>query len=393
METTTKKALIIGAGVAGPIMALQLQKIGYDPEIYESRSAENIHEGAFLGITPNGLNVLKEFVHTDALKSDFTPGSIQFYNHSGKLIAELSTHYQKALYGCETLQIRRSAFNRAVREAAVNKGIRIHYNRKFKTLTETQDKVSVTFEDHSVAEGDILIACDGMFSSVRKFLFPGASFLHYTKLISTGGFARVPGLSTPSTAIQMCFGERGFFAYSVSGLGEVWWFNNYYREAEPGRSETELSLKEEIRQTLLEIHRNDDPLFSEIIRRTEEIIAYPVYDLPTLPDWYKGRVCLIGDAAHGISPHIGQGASLALEDTLVLSHCLSKEKSIAAAFQTFQDLRRPRVEKVIKTAQKVGDTKSKTNPVAAWFRDRLIGFFIKRQISQLDWLYGWKPEM
>ncbi len=386
----TKKAIIIGAGVAGPIMALQLQKIGYDSEIYESRSAENIHEGAFLGITPNGLNVLKEFINTDSLKSDFTPGSIRFYNHSGNQIAELLTAYQKDLYGCETLQIKRSNFNIAVREAAVNKGIRIHYSKKFKKLTETGDKVTATFEDNSKAEGDLLIACDGMFSSVRSFLFPDTSFLHYTKLISTGGFAHVPGLSTPSTAIRMCFGERGFFAYSVSDRGEVWWFNNYYREVEPGRSETELSLKEEIKHKLLEIHKNDDPLFSEIIKHTDDIIAYPVYDLPKLPNWYKGRVCLIGDAAHGISPHVGQGASLALEDTLVLSHYLEKEKNFSAAFQNFQDERKPRVEKVIKTAQKVGNTKSKTNPIAAWFRDRLIGFFIKQQIKQLDWLYGWK---
>lgn len=386
----TKKAIIIGAGVAGPVMALQLQKIGYEPEIYEARSADNIHEGAFLGITPNGLNVLAEFIATDLLKSDFTPGSIQFYNRSGKQIAELSTAYQQPLYGRETLQIKRSNFNKAMREAAVNKGIKIYYDKKFRKLTQTERQVTVTFEDHSKAEGDILIACDGMFSSVRNYLFPDASFLRYTKLISTGGFARVPGLNKPSTAIQMCFGERGFFAYSVSDLGEVWWFNNYYREAEPGRSETELSLKEEIKHKLLEIHRNDDPLFSEIIKHTEDIIAYPVYDLPKLPDWHKGRVCLIGDAAHGISPHVGQGASLALEDTLVLSCLLKEEEHFSTAFQKFQDQRQPRVEKVIKTAQKVGNTKSKVNPVAAWFRDRLIGFFIKKQIRQLDWLYGWR---
>ncbi len=386
----TKKAIIIGAGVAGPIMALQLKKIGYEAELFESRSAEDIHEGAFIGITPNGLNVMKEFVDLESLKSDFTPGSISFYNNSGKQIAELQTDYQRSLYGCETLQIKRSNLNIKAREAAVKHGVIINYGKKFKSINQSEDKVSATFEDGSAATGDILIACDGMFSAVRSFLFQDSKLLRYTKLISTGGFARVQELSAPTSEIQMHFCERGFFAYAVSDRGEVWWFNNYYREVEPNRTELQHSLREEIRSHLLEIHKNDNPIFSTIIKNTGDIIAYPVYDLPSLPHWYKGRVCLIGDAAHGISPHLGQGASLALEDTLVLSHCLGTEKTIESAFRQFQDQRRPRVEKTIKTAQKVGNTKSKINPVAAWFRDRLIGFFIKKQIQQLDWLYGWK---
>lgn len=384
-----KKAIIIGAGVAGPILALQLKKIGFEAEIFESRPEDNTKEGAFLGLTPNGLNVLKEFIDLRMLKDDYTPGSMKFFNSKGKQIAELGTAYQKQQYGVETLQLKRANLNKYARIAATDAGIKIGYDKKFVGYDETNDQVTAYFADGTTATGDIMIGCDGMFSEVRNQLFPEVSAIKYTKLISTGGYAKIPELSEPLDSIRMTFGERGFFAYSVSDRGEVWWFNNYFREQQPKPKEIEKTLKTEIQDYLVNVHKNDDPLFSKIIRNSHEIIAYPIYDVPKLSHWYKDRICLIGDAAHGISPHIGQGASLALEDTVVIAELLKLYKDYRTAFQIFQARRQPRVEKVIKSARKVGDTKTKTNPIAAWFRDRLIGFFIGKQIQQLDWIYGW----
>lgn len=385
-----KKAIIIGAGIAGPILALQLKKIGYESEIFESRPAHSTKEGAFLGFTPNGLNVLKEFVDISLLKEDYTPGSIQFFNSKGKKIAALQTAYQKQKYGEETFQLKRADLNKHARQAALDNGINIGYNKKYVTHFDTNDGVTVMFEDGYIAKADIMFGCDGMFSQIRNQLFPDMSTIKYTKLISTGGYAKIPELSKPLDSIKMTFGERGFFAYSVSNNGEVWWFNNYYREEQPKPNEIEKILNTEIQNHLEDIHKNDDPIFSKIIRNSYEMIAYPIYDIPKLTHWHKGRVCLIGDAAHGISPHIGQGASLALEDTVVIADLLGKHTDYETAFQYFQAERQPRVEKIIKSARQVGDTKTKTNPLAAWFRDRLLGFFIKKQIQQLDWIYGWK---
>lgn len=384
-----KKVIIIGAGVAGPILALQLKKIGFQSEIFESRSANNINEGVFLGITPNGLNVLKEFIDLEKLKEDYTPGSIKFFNARGKKIAELDTAYQKQQYGVEALQIKRANLNTYVRAAAAEAGIKTEYNKKFVRYNESDNHVTAYFADGTSVTGDMLIGCDGMFSEVRNQLFPEKSVIRYTKLISTGGYAKIAELSEPLDSIRMTFGERGFFAYSVSDKGEVWWFNNYFKDQEPKPQEIEKILKAEIKDHLADIHKNDDPLFSRIIRNSYEIIAYPVYDLPRLSKWYKGKVCLIGDAAHGISPHIGQGASLALEDTVVIAEQLKLNKECEAAFQVFQSERQSRVERIIKNARKVGHTKTKTNPIAAWLRDLFIGYFISRQIQQLDWIYGW----
>ncbi len=188
----------------------------------------------------------------------------------------------------------------------------------------------------------------------------------------------------------MTFGERAFFAYAISNQGEVWWFNNYFRDNEPSREETQSSLVEEIRAHLLQLHINDNPVFSTIIQASTEIFAYPIYDLPNLPNWYKGRICLIGDAAHATSPHIGQGASLALEDTAVLTKCLGETDDLLVAFSNFQQMRQPRVQKIVKGARKIGNNKSKPNPVANWFRDRFLKVFIKEEIKKVDWVYGYR---
>lgn len=384
-----KKVLIIGAGVAGPILALQLKKIGFDVEIFEARSEDNAKEGAFLGLTPNGLNVLKEFIDLKLLKEDYTPGTMRFFNSKGKQIAKLDTAYQKQQYGVETIQIKRANLNKYVCLAAKAAGIKIWYDKKFVRYHEANEQVTAYFADGTMVAGYIMLACDGMFSEVRNQLFSNASVIRYTKVISTGGYANIPELSEPLDSIRMNFGERGFFAYSVSDKGEVWWFNNYFREQEPKPKEVEKTLNTEVQDYLAKIHQNDDPLFSKIIKNSHQIIAYPIYDVPKLLHWYKGRVCLIGDAAHGISPHIGQGASLALEDTIVIAELLKLNIGYTQAFQLFQTDRQPRVERVIRSARKVGNTKTKTNSITAWFRDRLIGFFIKKQIKQLDWIYGW----
>lgn len=386
----SKKVIIIGAGIAGPVLAIQLQNAGYTVEIFEARENAGAEDGAFLGLTPNGLNVLLRFVPEALLRKDATTGSMRFYNQQGREIAALMTDYQRELYHCETLQVKRHRLHEAACRAALEQNVPVHFGRKCVRVDETEREVTVWFSDGSSATADILIGADGTFSAVRNSIFPGAAKPVYNKNISTGGYARLPELSTPLDAIRMTFGERGFFAYNVSDKGEIWWFNNYYRAEEPTKEEVRTVLKNEIKNELLRIHEHDDPLFSRIIRATDQVIAYPVYDIPELAQWHTQRVCLVGDAAHATSPHIGQGASLALEDTECLVKCLREVATPEAAFAAFQRLRQPRVEKIIKSARKVGNAKSKPNRVATWFRDRLIGFFIKAQVKKLHWIYGYR---
>ncbi len=94
------------------------------------------------------------------------------------------------------------------------------------------------------------------------------------------------------------------------------------------------------------MHRHDHESIAKIIRSTESQIGrWPGYDMPSLPGWHEGPVCLIGDAAHATLPSAGQGASMALEDAIVLAKCLRDLPDAERAFAAFETLRKDRVEK------------------------------------------------
>ena len=91
-------------------------------------------------------------------------------------------------------------------------------------------------------------------------------------------------------------------------------------------------------------------------------MKYPISDMPPLDIWYKGNVCLIGDAVHATSPTNGQGAAMASEDGIVLAKCLRDMETPKDAFEKFQELRKKRVEKIVKFGRRNGESYFLTSP-------------------------------
>jgi 2-polyprenyl-6-methoxyphenol hydroxylase-like FAD-dependent oxidoreductase len=115
----------------------------------------------------------------------------------------------------------------------------------------------------------------------------------------------------------------------------------------------------------------------------------PLEDLPHVPVWSKGRIALIGDAAHATSPSSGQGASLAAESAVELARCL-RDLPVPQAFQAYERARRDRVERVIATAARTNQSKA-AGPIAARFRDVLMPFFMERFTTpeKMAWQYAY----
>jgi len=110
--------------------------------------------------------------------------------------------------------------------------------------------------------------------------------------------------------------------------------------------------------------------------------------MPRVPAWHRGPMVIIGDAAHAASPSSGQGASMAIEDALVLAKCLRDSPDASTAFATFESLRRPRVERVVALGARSSSNKA-PGPVGRVARDLLMPFFVKLFARQSqDWLFG-----
>jgi 2-polyprenyl-6-methoxyphenol hydroxylase-like FAD-dependent oxidoreductase len=145
---------------------------------------------------------------------------------------------------------------------------------------------------------------------------------------------------------------------------------------------------------VLSLHRDDPSWIRNVIASTERLVGpFPLNDILFMPRWHNGRVCLVGDAAHATTPSAGQGASLALEDAMVLAQCIRDIDAPEQAFAAFETARRKRVETIVKQSRRNGNSKAVSSPVGEWVRDRVLPLFLRlgskaqeRQYAyRLDW--------
>lgn len=191
--------------------------------------------------------------------------------------------------------------------------------------------------------------------------------------------------------MQFVFGKRAFFGF-FAAPEETFWFSNL-PAPEPSPAELAEESPERLRERLLEAHR-DDP---EVVRRilegaTAPLGRWPLLEMPPLPRWHRGRICLIGDAAHATPPHAGQGASLALEDALLVARCLRDEPDPASAFATFERIRRSRVERILAQAKRNGSSKAPGGPLVRWIRDWTLPLFLRLGTGAAERTWGYRLE-
>jgi 2-polyprenyl-6-methoxyphenol hydroxylase-like FAD-dependent oxidoreductase len=176
----------------------------------------------------------------------------------------------------------------------------------------------------------------------------------------------------------MIRGSSTAFGYTVSPAGETYWFARLAAD-ELAPDEIADSTPGQWRDRLLPALRADRTPAADIVAATDDLLATNAYDLPSVPVWRGDRALLIGDAAHAASPATGQGASMALEDAVVLAKALRDNDSVESALALYERLRRPRVEHNIaaSAALTARQTSPARPPAAAPTDDQL------RQ--QLDW--------
>ena len=396
MDTIKKTAIIIGGGIGGPVAAMFLKRAGIDAQIYEAQPAPDDDQGYFLNVASNGLGVL----HTLGLEAQVTAEGFAIprmimWSGSGKRLGEVRNGVAPG-QGAVSVIVKRGALHRILREAAQRQGVPIAWGKTLTDIDVTADqKVIARFADGTTARGDFLVGCDGIHSRTRQIIAPNAPKPSYTGLISCGGYAHSTTLAPTPDTQHFIFGKRAFFGYFVKPSGEIYWFNNMAFPGTPRRSELEAIPHVEWQRRLLDVHQDDPAFIQAIIRATEGSIgAYPVYDVPSTPTWHAGPIVLLGDAAHATSPSAGQGSSLALEDAIVLAKCVRDIPVLGDAFAAYEQLRRDRAERVVKFSRERGNNKAASNPVARWFRDLMLPFFLKSLANStaLDWVYSYKVE-
>lgn len=393
---TNRKVLVIGCGIGGPAVALFLQRAGFEVEIFEAQDEPDDAAGLFLNVASNGMDVLQTLGVAETLRCQGFPCSrTVLWNEKGKRLGEVPNGFPDAASGGSVI-VKRGVLHGTLHRAALAVGIPVRFGKRMQEIrTGADGRVTAAFMDGTQATGDLLVGCDGIHSPTRRFVLPDAPAPSYVGLLSGGGFARSHKVAPTPDTQHLIFGKHAFFGYLAKASGEIYWFENHEHGGQPRRSELEAVSQAEWTARLLALHAEDQPFISDIIRASEsEIVMYPIYDMPTLARWHRGPVVLLGDAIHATSPSAGQGASLALEDAIVLAQCLRDIADPESAFTTYEQTRRERVERIVKAARDRNGFKTQLNPVTRWFRDLMMPFFLRTfaQSDALKWMYTYRVD-
>lgn len=371
--------LIAGGGVAGTVAALAAAKAGLEPVIYEAyeRSAGLAH-GVYLTVAVNGMDALRAVDADHVVTSaGFPSAQIRFFSGTGKPLGALPIG-PVLPDGTATHTLRRSDLYDGLYREAVARGVRIEHGKRLVGAERTNRGAVARFEDGTTAEGDLLVGADGVHSVVRRAVDPANPDPRYSGLGNTGGFTRAARIDAEPGDYNMIWGRKCFFGYTVSPEGEVWWFANPPSTAERSRAELRALSTDRLRAELVELLSADRTVGAEIVKATDGDFGITnQYDLPHVPTWHNDAMVVIGDAAHAVSPSSGQGASLAAEDAVTLARCLRDLQAVPKALETYERLRRERVERIAAWGARMNSTK-KQGLVGRVLRDLVVPVFLKK---------------
>jgi 2-polyprenyl-6-methoxyphenol hydroxylase-like FAD-dependent oxidoreductase len=395
MTKPSRKAIIIGAGIAGPVIGIFLKRAGIDARLFEAWPY-SAGTGGGLQIAPNGMHVLAEIGLADAMiRSGSIAESFDFYSQSGARIGSINRN-MKARFGQPAVNMRRATLNEAIINKAWCENVELAFEKRLVRIEDRADQpVIAHFADGTSAEGDFLIGADGVHSAVRGHVIPDGPKPFDTGLIGFGGF--VPRSLIENTPIGQrvvtTFGQSGFFGYgfcsSDPGDGVMWWSTqpSHGTDVATFRAMDQDTLKRHLRKLHAGWH---DPI-PQLLDAADNIVVTATLDVATLPTWWRRRTLLIGDAAHATSPHAGQGASLALEDAMRLGRLMQQGQELGVTFENFERERRPRAERVVALARRNGNQKREFSAAGAWIRDRLMRLLIPVTAKGMDWMYAYDP--
>jgi 2-polyprenyl-6-methoxyphenol hydroxylase-like FAD-dependent oxidoreductase len=393
MPQRPRKALIIGAGIAGPAAAILLRRAGFDAELFEAWPYSS-GIGGGLQIAPNGMRVLSEIGVADEMTAAGSIAeSFDFRSQSGRKIGSINRNMIQR-FGRPAVNMRRSTLLEAIVNKAWCENVELRFEKRLVRIEDRADRPVVAhFTDGSSAEGDFVIGADGVHSIVRQHVLPDGPRPFDTGLIGFGGF--VPRSLIEDTGIgqrvEATFGKSGFFGYGFCSPhpqdGAMWWSTQPSQGLDA--ADFRAMDQEAIRGHLLSFHAGWHEPIPSILRAAENIVVTDTLDVATLPIWSRGRTLLIGDAAHATSPHAGQGASLALEDALKLGCLMRERRELGETFRIFEQERRPRAERIVAIARRNGNSKREFSATGAWIRDRMLTMLLSITSRGMDFMYAY----
>jgi len=375
----SKKLIIAGGGIGGLTAALALNRTGFDVAVYE-RAPAFTEIGAGMSLWPNATRVLRSLgVLEQMLVSGEPVTQFNLYRPNGKLISAI------AMTGFQTpaLCIHRADLHQALR-SQLPEGCLIP-GQRVKSFEQDSDGVIARFEGGYDVRADGLIAADGINSAIRAQIHGQSEPIYRGYCIWRGLAPEISG--AVHGHISETWGSGRRFGVMPMGQGRVCWYAT--RNSTPSQSDASEGRKAEVSA----LFKNWHGPIPELIEATNpgDIIKSDARDRKPLKRWGDFRVTLLGDAAHPITPNVGQGACMAIEDAACLAKCLLASPDITSGFRTYEALRGSRTAHMTRQARRIGAIGQWENPWIVRGRDLITRLVLSRSPDmQLKAMYTYE---
>jgi 2-polyprenyl-6-methoxyphenol hydroxylase-like FAD-dependent oxidoreductase len=337
-----QQILVVGAGIAGLATAAALQRRGHEVTVIEERT--DTSSGAGISIWPNALAALDDIGVGDEVRAKggrVTAGALRW--RDGTWLRHPARERMVKALGEPLVVIHRSALMKVLADALADGTV--HTGLAARELVLTADSVRVTLSDSTTRTAAAVIGADGTRSVVARHL-NGALADHYVGYTAWRGVADYA--LDPDVAGEV-LGPGIEFGHVPLGADRTYWFAT--ERAPEGQSASQ----GELHYLTARFASWADPI-PAVLAATDPagVLRNDLYDRDQARQWSRGPVVVLGDAAHPMRPHLGQGGCQGLEDAAVLARFVDGDDDLAAAFARFAAFRRPRVRALVRESKVIG---------------------------------------
>jgi 2-polyprenyl-6-methoxyphenol hydroxylase-like FAD-dependent oxidoreductase len=352
------RAAIIGGGIGGLTAAIALRNRGIEAHVYE-RSPALMEVGAGISIWPNAVKALRALGLGEGLRS-ISPesGDFALRRWDGSFISRTPAGELKQRFGGGVVLFHRAELLQLLAENFG--GGNLHLDHACVGIEEHGDGIVARFANGETARADVLIGADGLRSAVRSWLGHAdpVRYAGYTAWRSVVRFDSSRILASETWGCGQLFGIHPLTN------GRVYWYATA-NTAEGGDDLARGSM-----DALLTLFKGwHEPVEALIRAGGSSILRNDVYDRAPIPQWGRGRVTLLGDAAHPMVPNLGQGACQAIEDAAELAWCLANEPDAEAGLRRYEALRIGRTRDIVLASRRMAALGKVSSPMLCRLRD------------------------
>ncbi|WP_280415804.1 FAD-dependent oxidoreductase [Nocardia carnea] len=355
-----RRAVVVGAGIAGLTAAVALRRRGWQVEVLE-KATEVGPAGSGLSLWPNGLRGLDTVGVGAAVREQaLSATEAGMRDPSGRWLARTDISGVRDRYGDLVMIHRTDLFDilrRALGDAPVRLGAAVD------AVDSTENGARVR---HSLgtSETDVVFGADGINSTVRALHWPDAAPPEYAGYTAWRSIVRP---RTPVTSGGETVGRGDRFGIAPLRDGRVYFYGSATVPAGTHSPGGELA---ELRRRFAGWHEPIPDLLAATDQET--LLRHDIYELPRLDSYVRGPVALLGDAAHAMTPNLGQGANLAIEDAVTVAALLDRHRDIPSALAEYDRLRRARVEPLQRLSRRMGAALQMSWAPAVVIRDAIM---------------------